>query len=451
MTSQHDRKQPHVLADLAARASNAGNLPKAWNLASELRVFNLATLSAFTTLGRVAETIGAFDLAVEHYQSALALSPRDKNVRADLARAQMRVATIGARAVLGDAPPAQVARRHVIRAWGFGFCSELDNVLGHILLADILGREPLVWWGESSIFRDPASEDAWSQFFLPIGDISALKSDLAEHALKPGVVYPPKWTAGIERPEDVAPVIAGPPRNITGGEWSRMGSPHYATRGEAITVGDYFIGPIEAHTWAPKGHWSHAKHIDAVYRVLMDKHVRLQPAVEELVSGIAARLGLGNPDNPVLGVHVRESDKVLEDSEIARRNAEILERARAAASNDPRLRILLITDSEPAVARYQAAIPGRVISLDTVRSSGEIGVHAADPATGSMFSDRRRLGLELVRDIYLAARCERFMGVGSSNVAAMIPHMRDWPKGACTLVGENMHHQINAFIHEWHA
>lgn len=449
MTSPQDRKNPHRLATIAAGALADGNLPLAWNLACELRVFNLATRPVYTILGRVAEAVGAFDTALEHYAAALDLSPRDKNAAMDVSRAQQQIAAMGQRARVGQTGPTSLPRTHVIRAWGFGFCSELDNVLGNLLLADIMGREPVVWWGESSIFRNAGVDDAWAEFFMPIGDIAALKTNLASHGLEPGTVFPPKWTYGVTDPGQIVGIVSGPPRNITGGDWSRMGSPHVVTRAESITVSDYFIGPIESQQWAPAGHWSFGKHIDEVYRVLVDRHIRLQPGLETLVDDLARRLDLGNPDKPVLAVHVRESDKILEDKDIANWNSQILELAKRHAADDPRLRILLITDSDPAVARYHAALPGRVLSIDTVRTSDQTGVHAAEPTAGADFADRRRLGVEVVRDIYLAARCERFMGVGSSNVAAMVPHLRDWPKNACTLVGQNMHHQINAFIHEW--
>lgn len=451
MTSPQDRKHPHRLISHALAALSRRNLPFAWNLASELRVFNLATRQVYTILGQVAEAVGIFDLAIEHYSAAMDLSPRDRGAAADLARAQKLAATYGIRAVGGTPAPASIPLQHVILAWGFGFCCELDNVLGQILLADILGREPVVWWAQSSIFRDANAQDAWSHFFMPVGDIDRLRTTLAARGLEPGVVYPPKWISGASTGAEVAGNVSGPPRNVTGGEWSRMGSPYFMARGEAITVGDYFIAPIEAHTWAPEGHWSRGKHIDEVYRILIERYIRLQPDVARLVEETARQLQLGVPDRPVLAVHVRESDKVLEDKNIADWNAQILERARAAAAADPRLRVLLITDSEPAVARYHAALPGRVLTVDTVRTSSATGVHALDLDTGAMYGDRRRLGVEVVRDIYLAARCEQFMGVGSSNVAAMITHLRDWPKDACTLVGQNMHHQINVFIHEWDA
>lgn len=449
MTSPQDRKNPHRLATIANEALAVGNMPLAWNLASELLVFNLATRPVYTILGRVAESVGAFDLAVTHYGSALDMAPRDKAAKTDLDRASHYMASHGARAMTGDPAPTGLKRLHLIRAWGFGFCSELDHVLGHVLLADIMGREPVVWWGDSSIFRNAEDEDAWCRFFLPVGDIGELKATVSERGLEPGVLFPPKWKISVNQATELPAVLGGPPRNITGGEWSRLGSPYYITRGEAITIGDYFVAPIEAHGWAPRGHWSFGKHIDEVYRVLVDRCLRLQPEVRRLVDDLAGELGLEDPSRPVLAVHVRESDKVLEDKNIANWNAQILEMARAQAAADPRLRILLITDSEPAVARYQNALPGRVLTIPTVRTSGETGVHAAEPTSGAEFADRKRLGLEVVRDIYLAARCERFMGVGSSNVAAMVPHLRDWPKNACTLVGQNMHHQINAFIHEW--
>lgn len=449
LTSPVDRKNHRALLDMANTAFTKGNLPLAWNLYNELVNFNLATLNTYMAVGSLAYRAHSFALAKHQFEKALSLSPRDKAAQQSVKNIEGHIANHGFSTVVGEQASIPVLRRHVIRPWGYGFCCELDNVLGHILLADIAGRMPVVWWGMTSIFCDLALEDCWPCFFEPVGDRAKLVQDLTANGLSKGVIYPPKWSKEAQSGAAIATRIGGHHINVGSGEWSRMGSILLANRAEAITVGDYFIAPIEAHTWAYPGHWSFGLNIDSVYHRLFDQWIRPSATIKKEVEALKAKFDIGAPGKPTIAVHVRESDKVLEDRDIVARNTEILAMVKAKCLADTALRVLVISDSEPAITRYREAFGERMCTVDALRTSDSRGVHTIDDPTNAAYSQRGRLGAEVVRDIYLAARCEQFIGIGTSNVSAMVLHLRDWPKGTCTLVGDNMHHQINAFIHIW--
>ncbi len=72
---------------------------------------------------------------------------------------------------------------------------------------------------------------------------------------------------------------------------------------------------------------------------------------------------------------------------------------------------------------------GRVVATPCQRSRTGQGVHYL-PTT-----DPVRAGREIMMDTYLALREQRFIGNGLSNVSAMIAILKDWPDGACTLLG----------------
>jgi hypothetical protein len=47
-------------------------------------------------------------------------------------------------------------------------------------------------------------------------------------------------------------------------------------------------------------------------------------------------------------------------------------------------------------------------------------------------------------DTYLATRCDRFIGLGYSNVSLYASYLKDWPAGSCTLLDANAHEVWNA-------
>lgn len=407
-------------------------------------------------LGLIELKVGAYAAARAICAEALAKSPRDHTLRANLQHALDLEGRFGACVTQGTPPPSDLTHAlggpvHLIRPWGFGFCADLDHTLGHALLAEIQGRTPVVWWGESSLFHESGRLNAWEAFFEPVGDVDAVARAIDAHGTAPGAIYPNKWTERAADGRVVRTRLAGPALNAFAGEGSRLGSPLLINRAEAITVGDYFIGPIEAQTWArsgPKGgHWSHGKSIDSVYRVLVERYLRPTGRAKDMADLAARQLEIGDSGRPVIAVHVREADKSTEMPAIAGHNAEALNIVQDQLSRDPRWRALVITDSTHAVARYRAQFKDRVLVLDATRSSDAHGVHTnATPMSPGL---RERLGLEVLRDMLLAARCDRFVGVAFSNVAAMISHLRTWPNGACTLIGEPLQSQINFLPHVW--
>src|SRR5690606_13697462 len=78
---------------------------------------------------------------------------------------------------------------------------------------------------------------------------------------------------------------------------------------------------------------------------------------------------------------------------------------------------------------------------EAVRATGPVGLHFREGADG------RRLALEVIRDVYLAARCDAFVGLGPSNVSHMVYHLKDWPDQRCVLLGEVRHRRPNAALH----
>ena len=104
-------------------------------------------------------------------------------------------------------------------------------------------------------------------------------------------------------------------------------------------------------------------------------------------------------------------------------------------------RIFLLTDSVPIVSAFRARYGDRLVITDACRTDKKIGLHYQE------WDDRANLGLEIMKDVYLAARAKRFVGNGGSNPSCMIAHLKNWSPGDFVLLSPNLMHRRNRFIH----
>jgi hypothetical protein len=63
-------------------------------------------------------------------------------------------------------------------------------------------------------------------------------------------------------------------------------------------------------------------------------------------------------------------------------------------------------------------------------------------------TDKRRLGIEVMLDTYLAARARSFVGNGFSNVSTMVGHLKRWEAGAYRLLDMSAQHARNTNLHD---
>ncbi len=347
------------------------------------------------------------------------------------ARAQSCLARIAAEVNLpgGVVPPVVAAtdgeRFLLIKAWGFGFWSDVSHVLGQFLIARLTARTPVVFWGANSLFSRDQKSDAWRAFFEPaspttLRDLRALTCEC----------WPPKWTtANLTYPEVAK----------WEGQWSRVPGLRLLGRSERIIVSDFFASILELLPWINPSHPLAGKSVHEIARILVRDHLRpTAPILTEVEAFCAARL-----PQPFLAVHARGSDKALEMPELDRINREYharIEAHMAAHSTDA---IFLMTDDARVLADYRRRYGQKVIATDCERTSNDTGVHYQKR------QDPRRLGTEVLADALIATRARAFIGNGFSNASVMVRYLADWPEGAVTLIGQNLFETPNSVIHDW--
>lgn len=138
-------------------------------------------------------------------------------------------------------------------------------------------------------------------------------------------------------------------------------------------------------------------------------------------------------------MHMRGSDKAIEDPELDATNRMLL---KALDAVDPSWPIFLMTDDSQCLARMKNLYGSRIIATDCQRTDTTEGVHYLPTV------DRVRAGREVMVDTYLALRADRFIGNARSNVSAMIAVMKDWPPGTCTAIGRPMLTERNLHIYQ---
>jgi protein O-GlcNAc transferase len=376
------------LADLcgAMVTHDAPENPAAWNL-----------------YGRVALSARRADVARRFFDRALAIDPTFKFAIKNRKIADALDRSFGS------------ARRFlVIREWGAGFWSDVGFVVAGCLLARITGREPLVWWGDTSLFRraGDTTSNAWEQYFEPVGT-----ARIADVAGLP--VWPPKWAGDA----------SGPMLNRYAGSDSRLTGVHHMSRDEPVCVFDFYHDIYLMRHWLVDADPLLGCSATQIVRSLTRDIVRPRPEfIEEAARFAGSHLGPGS-----IALHLRGLDKPGEiGAELAESHERALARADGLLAASPNAKVLVLTDDADVLARVRAKYTGRLIMTDVIRASGDTGLHI------SRQHDGYQLGREVLLDALIATHASHFIGLAGSNVSYYIAAMKDWG-ASCDLYGTSLH------------
>ncbi|MSP49185.1 MAG: hypothetical protein EXQ95_07640 [Alphaproteobacteria bacterium] len=301
---------------------------------------------------------------------------------------------------------------HLIRAWGAGFWGDMMHVALQLALAESLGRTPIVYWGRESRYRRPGTANAWELYFEPVSAASL------DDALKHGLTYfPPKWT-GIN--------LRAPRLNKDSGEWSRTSGLYHLNRPENVTVADFYTEPDDIFPWSER--WAGADP-EAVAAEIYRTRFRLKPYLKMMLDRLELEL---LDSRPALGIHYRAPAfvKMLEA-----RDKDTVDVAAYVAAIDRYVDanldagLYLMTDYAPAEAAFAERYGSRLKRRPVTRLA-DAGQQSLEYLTEL---DGRTLAVEVILDVYLAARCDAFLGDGASGVSIAVGRLKDWGPGEITL------------------
>ena len=373
-----------------------------------------------TALGVLGERFGQWEAAWSHFETALATGEPAPVAARRLTRLAARFGDrAGALAALHARREANrtAGRVLVAKAWGYGFWADMVHLLGAFLLAEMSGRIPVVAWGTESNYWFPGAGNIFDRFFAPVSTLSV--QDVAASAR---TVFPRKW-----RPE----TLGDEPVNLWRGPGSRLYGMTLLPRTDDVVVCDFVMPAQSFCRWLPSDHPLHGRDVRTVFRNLIRRHLLPRP---EIADGVAAFRRAHLNRGPVLAVHQRNLNKAHDEPNLAAINQAITDTAdRQMAAMDART-LLLITDSDAAVAHYRARFGDRMVTTDVLRPADETKPIFLSRDTGH----KERAVRDILFDSYLAASCDAFVGNGSSAVSAAVGLLKDWPEDRLHLFGDDI-------------
>ena len=301
----------------------------------------------------------------------------------------------------------------LIHPAGAGFWSDVQHVLGHALAARIDHRRPLVHWGETSMFADDPSRNAWEDFFEPLAAVDPAE---VEGATARGA-FPREWGAG------------SPLRNVAARRKSTgpVSAADLVARSDPLVVGAYFTGVHLTRHLLPVDHPFARSDTGTILREIAPAVLRPRA---HLANRAAEMVEAAFGSTPFIAAHVRGTDKRLEQGEhLDAVNAAIETTVDRLLSGTPEVRLLLLTDDQDVEARYRARHGNRVVLSDALRGKGEQSVH------GNSGLPPRQVGEEVVVDVLTALAADQFVGNRFSNVACIVRALKNWSSGKLHMLG----------------
>ncbi len=293
----------------------------------------------------------------------------------------------------------------LIKSWGCGFWSDVDHVMGQLLVAELTNRIPVIYWGTNSLYAESFKSNAFDLYFEPVSPYSIYD------VIKPHYTYYPKiWRYDNVMVEDLDKIT-----------WMYRNLGELMANDANVVVSDvhYFVRPII--NYITKDHWAYGMTAQQIYRGLFDKYIKLKPDIElEIQEFYNSNL---KDYNPTLGVHIRGGDKIREVENLSKFNKRYYTAIDNYMNSYDIKKILLLTDCEDILRNFEKKYGSKLVFTDCRRGA----IYATDNAPHLQdYTHKRRKGIEIIKDTFLASKCDFFIGNGYSNVSYTVKRLRDW-------------------------
>ncbi len=339
----------------------------------------------------------------------------------------------------------------LIKAWSYILWSDVDHVLGLLLVAELTGRIPVIYWPTHYLNNGFVQTNGFELYFEPINSYTIHNLSKPEYTY-----YPPIWNYDNLMVDDNARDTLVY-RNIGDILCSKAN----------VVVADIFYNIYELIPFIGKNHTGYGMAPEQIYRYLLGKYIKIKPDIEMEIQGYYNSWIKGN--HPVLAVHVRrankedtdENGKDSEDNKISkgsksskvkkssRREKKESKFRRRLSGKDKyeeqnRLyhgeihkyikkysirKIFLLTDCQSTLREYGELYGPMLIHTDCKRlQSGEDISLMENP----MISRRR--GIEIIKDTYIASRCDFFIGNEFSSLSRAVVRLKEWPDKSVKLL-----------------
>lgn len=285
----------------------------------------------------------------------------------------------------------------------------MDHVVGGLLLAEMTGRTPVVYWGKNSIYGGSEDINAFEHFFLPVSEYTVHDLMRQEYS-----VCPETWNANNLISEEAQHCIR---------TWRYPPEALFTRPEEVLVIG---WAPIyQILPWLQPAHPAFGAGAEGIYRYIFAKHLTLQPRIRLEIEDF---YGANMKNRPNLAVHVRGSDKILEVEKLHQLNELYPAEIEKYLAHNPSALIFLCTESEKILTAYKKLFRERLVHTECQRTADD------SPIFFKKETDKIRMGIEVLKDVFLAVSCDAFVGNAYSNVSNAVARLRQWPTGSMKLL-----------------
>lgn len=328
----------------------------------------------------------------------------------------------------------------LIKPWSYRLWSDVEHVLGQLLIAEITNRIPVVFWPTHCLHNGFIHTNGFELYFEPVSDYSIFDLAKPEYTF-----YPPFWDADNLLVED------------TGKDtWMYRSIGDLISSDANVVIGDVYFSISEIIPFVKKDNAAYGMTASEIYRYLYRKYIKIKRDILNEVQGYYQ--SWLKDGHPLLAVHVRreEDDMIIDvrkgiadehywrrhsrkygvktEKEVKRKyrlgkgkllkantqyHAEIKKLMNKYSIN----KIFLLTDSIEVVDEYKEMYGDKVMYTDCKRlSASDPAYYLENPVV------KRRRGIEVIKDACLAAQCDFFIGNDFSSLSRAISRIKDWPE-----------------------
>lgn len=335
----------------------------------------------------------------------------------------------------------------LIKSWSYRLWSDVEHVLGQLLIAEITNRIPVVFWPTHCLHNGFIHTNGFELYFEPVSQYSIFE------LTKPGYTfYPPFWDSDNLLVEDT-----------NKDTWMYRSIGDLISSDANVVIGDVYFSISEIIPFIKKDNSAYGMTAIEIYRYLYRKYIRIKRDILMEVQGYYQ--SWLKDWHPLLAVHVRreEEDMIIDErkdkadehywnrnsrkygaknSKIRKRKYRFLGKGRMLKANAQYhaeirklvnkyaiRKIFLLTESEEVVEEYRKMYGDSVMFTECKRLSANDSAHSMENPVV-----KRRRGIEVIKDACLAAQCDFFIGNDFSSLSRAISRIKDWPEGNVKLL-----------------
>ncbi|MCI1965236.1 MAG: hypothetical protein LKJ17_03760 [Oscillospiraceae bacterium] len=304
----------------------------------------------------------------------------------------------------------------LIKSLGHTVWGDVDHVICQIFAAELTRRVPVVYWGMECMYSASLDTNSFELFFEPVSNCSV------EDVVRQNFSYfPPSWKYENVMSEDTDKL-----------KMQDRGLKEMMESSANVVVSDIYY-PIHAMLpWVKSDHWAYGKTPMQIYRTLFQKYLKLKPETKKEIQKFTNTHPDFRDERPIIGVHVREKAIVNEVAQLYDLNELYRPRIWDFIVRYNARHIFVITDSPKIFREYKKLYGKNDMMMFT--DSKKVQFQKRILTCLLDYPNKRHKGVELqkdtieiIKDTYLAAQCDFFIGNGYSNLSNTVMRLKDWP------------------------